>query len=191
MLMPATLHLSLSLAKQEYDADEYKKTLEEIFTPHHYELIDAEAYSFAGELFEALVIKRISYNEMDQLLERYTGPYANIFRMTGYLLLSGYTTATEACNLQLSIIGVMDSTMRQMEGVYRFSVIPYFETFWKLKAVTHASEFSGREHLQSNGFALMERSVWDKKVQTIFRVVTHHLPVNIPPSAIDLIDEAD
>ena len=104
------------------------------------------------------------------------------------LLLSSFSGATEAMNLQLATIVSLDETMRGMKALYKFSVIPYFESFWKQKLITNAIEFMGKEHLRLKGFTLIETATWDKKISTIFRVFSNHLNITLTTAASDFLD---
>lgn len=74
-----------------------------------------------------------------------------------------------------------------MKGFNRFLIVPYFQFFWKLKFEESPQSFEGRQHLKEKGFLLIERQDWNKKVKTIFRVLSNHLTLNLSSKLEDFI----
>ena len=125
---------------------------------------------------------------MQEIFGGYTGEHKDILYIIGCILLSGFTGATEAAQLQLAVLLKLDTNTKTMKGMYRFFLIPYFEAFWKQKLIAYPQEFTGKDHLRSKGFDLIAKTNWQEKIRVIFRVFCNHLNVQLTTDQQDFID---
>jgi hypothetical protein len=133
------------------------------------------------------MIDRISYDELQMIFQEHPDEYNEILFLIASLLISNFTSATVAAGIQMSNLVGLDNTMRKAKGAYLFCMIPYFEKFWKNSVDKFPLEFTSKGHLFSKGFPLIEKASWDKKIATIFRVVTNHLNIDVSPAFSDFM----
>jgi hypothetical protein len=184
IVLPITLNLSLDICLGRIQKEEYAGLIDKAFASDKYILKDPPSFAFGKKLFEDILINRISLKEMQELFERYNNTdLKEVLYIIGSILMSSFSTATEAAVLQLTVLINLDSVVKKMKALYRFLIVPYFENFWKQKIITHSAEFTGKELLKSKGLKLIDQSTLDAKIQTIFRVISDHLEIN-PSSAI-------
>ena len=189
ILLPVAFSVSLDIIENKLSDERRLETINAAFESDKYAVKDKETFALAKKLFEQIIIDNISYTQMQALLQNCPAEYKNILYVIGCILLSGFTNASEAANLQLAVIMDLEKVFRSgLKGFYRFCMVPYFENFWKQKFISHSSEFSSKEHLTIKGFPLIERAEWSKKIQTIFRVFVSHLDIKISTAADDFIN---
>ena len=187
ILLPITFSFSLDIVQGNVTPEQYTMMISDAFNSDRYPIKDNASFEFAKKLFEEIMINRISFQQLLKTLEAHIGEMKEMFYIIGYILLSSFTNAKEAINLQLAIIVRLDKTMEGMKALYRFSVIPYFEKFWKQKLANHSADFIGKEHLRLKGFNLIENATWEKKIKTVFRVFSDHLSVDLTDDARDYV----
>lgn len=187
ILLPVTLLFCQDIITNAVREEQYQVMINDAFASDKYALKDADSFAFTKTLFEKILIERISYAEMLELFETYKGEYRDFIYIMGCLLLSSVTGATEAANLQLANLKVLDKLMRGMRSTYRYLIVPFFDQFWRNKVITHPKEFSQRDHLVTKGFTLIDKTDWPNKVQTIFRILSDHLKIDATQETRDYI----
>lgn len=188
ILLPVAMSFSLDVLDKNTPSDQYQMMIDDAFDTGKYLIKDSVAFAFAKQLFEKIMIDRISYQEMQEFFNSYQGEFKDILYIVGCLLLTSFTGAVESAQLHLAIIQTLDKVARQMKSMYRFAVVPYFETFWKRKVEAYHREFSTLDHLKDKGFKLIERTEVEKRIPVLFRVLSNHLTLQFSPDLEDFID---
>lgn len=188
LMLPIAFSFSIDVVQDRVQKEQYRMMIDDAFSNDQYQIKDAASFIFAKRLFEGIMIDNISYAQMQKLFQTYQGEYTNIFYIIGCILLSSFTDATESANLHLAIIGELEKTMQQSRAMYRFCMAPYFVEFWPQKLLTHPRDFFGKEHLRTKGFALIEKTELQKKIPTLFRVLSNHLDVSMSSEVSNFIE---
>ena len=177
ILLPIAFSFSLDICNGDIQEKQFPEMINDAFNFERYPIKDAGSFNFAKELFEQILIYRITYQEMQKLLDNFKSEFKEYLHVIGNILLSSLATASSAFYLHINVMMTFDKTIQGMKSFYRFTAIPYFIAFWKRKLETHPEEFIGKEQLKSRGFLLIEKSEDEKKVRTLFRIFAHHLDV--------------
>jgi len=189
ILFPSALDFSLRIAKGELSPGQFQSEIDAVFEKDRFNPIDPEEFKYAKSVFEKIMIDRIGYDEFRDLNNMQTGKNREFIYAIGCFLLSSFTGATEAANLQLANVVTLEKSFQTMiPAFYNFQVIPYFEEFWIAKFNTHRKDFSTTDHLETKGFPLVARTAPEKKVRKLFKVITNHLDVYMTKSIEEFID---
>ncbi|MDP1763950.1 MAG: SMEK domain-containing protein [Sediminibacterium sp.] len=188
LLLPVAFSFSLALVPETLSSQQCQEMIDQAFQNGAYHLIDPDSFAFTKLVFEQIMVAKISYAEFSVMLQNYNGEHNLVIQVIGYVLLSGTASAVDAAHLHLSIVDSIDRLMRNMEGVFRFCIVPYFEEFWKQKLATRPADFSQRDHLQSRGIPLIERTDWKIRIGTTFRILQDHLSLTLTITAQKFID---
>lgn len=191
LLIPATFGVSLDILNDHVREEQFPQIIADIFNNESYVMQEPEAFDFARSLYENILIKRMEYPAIEALFEKYKGTQVEALRVIAYLLLATFAGAKIAVGLQVSILGPLDASIRPLSSAYRFGMVPYIVQFWHRMVELKSKEFETVNHLRSAGWALVDRTPWDKQVGKVFKVICNHLDVTPPPLAQDVIDRAD
>ncbi len=191
ILLPAAFDFSLDIVEGRVQEAQYKDLIEDIFRNDSYTLLEPEAFEFARRLFEGILLKRLTYPEIEALFEGYNGKEGQSLRAIAYILLATFADAKNAAALHLAILGPLDAAVRLNSAAYRFGMVPYFVRFWHRMVEMRPSEFDTVEHLRAKGWDLVNKSLWDKQVGKLFHVISNHLDLSLPQLAQAVIDRAD
>ncbi len=189
ILLPISMTFSLDIIKGDVQSEQYLTMINDAFNTDKYKIKDEEAFNFARQLFNQIMIHRISYEEMQKQFSAYTGAFKDILYIIGCLLLSSFTNATQSAHLQLAVIATLDTVSRRMKFMYQNFIVPYFQSFWKYKVIRNPREFTAVDHLKEKGLSLIEKTDIHKRVAKIFTVLKYHLEIEIPFTAEDFINE--
>ena len=190
ILFPIAFSFSNDIVHDRMKPEQYPSMISDAFNSGSLKINDPVTFSFAVTLFEQIMIHRITYEQMLKLFENYKGDKKDILLNIGYVLLSSFSTATEAAKLHLGVLSNSNDILKKITGLYKFFIVPYFEKFWKRKVETNSTEFTGKDRLLSKGYYLIEKAGWDKKIQTIFRIYSDHMNLNLSSEWQQFIDGA-
>jgi hypothetical protein len=188
VLLPIAFSFSQDIVYDRIPREQYQMMVDDAFSNDQYVVKDIASFIFAKQLFERIMLDNISYQQMQELFQAYHGEYRDILYIIGCLLLSSFVGAVEAANLHLAVVVELDKVMMKSKPMYRFCMVPYFEEFWKQKFINNSTKFSGKGHLRSKGFALIEKADFQNKIKTLFRVLSNHLTVNISSATWDYLE---
>ena len=94
------------------------------------------------------------------------------------LLFSCQCNIKTALQLHLSMVrDIEDLFKKQFTGYYRFKIIPFFENFWLRKFEENKGEFADSLFWYSKSLPYYQNISWNKKLQALFKILVHHLPV--------------
>lgn len=108
LLLPIAFFFSHQIIDGKLLPEEYQKEIDKAFANENYQIKDLPSYGFAKQIFEDIVINRISLKQFQEKMRGYTGDYDIIFHHIGYILLSTFSGPVEAANLQLEMITGLD-----------------------------------------------------------------------------------
>jgi hypothetical protein len=188
VLLPISLLFSQDIVQGRVQRDQYRYMIDDAFSNDQYKIKDVPSYEFAKRLFEKIMLENISYQEMQEFFQTYNGEHKDILYTMGCLLLSSFKQATEAANLHLAVVIVLEQIFKQMKAIYRFCLLPYFEDFWKYKITQYPQEFAGPEILRTSGLTLIEKTSVEKRIAAIFLVLSKHLRLNITDQAREFMN---
>jgi len=190
VLIPATFTISLDILYNRVQEEQFPQTIDDIFRNDSYVLQEPEAFAFARSLYENILLKRMPYPSIEILFNDYTGSHADSLRAIAYLLVATFAGAKEAAGLQLAILGPLDASVRLGSAAYRFGMVPYLIQFWRQVAEMKPKEFETVDHLRSAGWALVDKTSWERQIGKLFMVLSNHLGITPPQLAQDVIDRA-
>lgn len=179
ILLPAALKFSKNIRNGSLEAKDYQKSIDSAFENGQYQPRDPNEFDMAKDLFEQIMIGRIEYAQMKEIIDKSTSSNKDIIYAITCYLLSSFTDAAQAANLQLATILVLEKAFRPLKAFYYFLLVPYFEDFWKNIISKNSTEFSGIGFLVEKGLPLIDKTPPEKRIAKIFQVLNNHLSLQL------------
>jgi hypothetical protein len=179
VLVPIAMSFSLDVALGRVGNEQYSKMISEALEKNSYPFQNQIAFDFTKRLFEKILVDGITVDKMKELISDYTGDFKDIIYIIGSILVAGTADAKTAMQLILDNIMLLNPILSNAKGMYNFFFVPYIETLLKAKIASHPGNFTGKDHLMTKGYSLIDKAPIDQKIKTLLRIFTDHLPVNI------------
>jgi hypothetical protein len=188
LLLPISFFFSKKTIEGKLAPEDYQKEIELAFNNGNYQVKDDPSFAFTKQMFADILIKRATLAEFNEMMNTYKSDHVSLIHHIGYVLISTFSDPVEAASLQLNIMLTYDQFWGIMKGFKRFLMVPYFEAFWKSKFENNQQFFTERPHLKHKGFSLIEHQDWNTRIETIFRVLSNHLPLKLSSAMEDFIE---
>lgn len=179
ILLPAALKFSKNIRNGSLEVEGYQKCIDSAFEHGQYQPRDPDEFHMAKDLFEQIMIGKIEYEQMKAIIDKSTSGNKDIIYAIACYLLSAFTDATQAANLQLATILVLEKAFRPLKAFYYFSLVPYFEEFWTNTIMKNPKEFSDIGFLLEKGLPLIDKTPAEKRIAKIFQVLNNHLSLQL------------
>lgn len=155
-------------------------------------LTDEDYYVIIINILEKLKNVDNDYAELVNLCKGYTGQKQDTVKVIGYLTASISAPIRIALNLHMSLVGrVENHTMKISIGTYRFIVLPFFKNYWLTRYEAEREAFFDPIYFKTKGLEHYEKSKWDKKLRSWFRVICHHLEYGTSTQEQNWLDDIE
>lgn len=189
VMIPIFIQIAQDILDGIIAPDGYEQIISEVFDNTAIAVTDTETLNFFRTLFEQILLVDISRAQFQDLINSYKGESLDQVIMVGYILYSIKSTATEAAEVQLAIIGRIEKFhAKNFAGYYKFMIVPFLENFWLKKFDTHKREFSDNAFWTDKSAPSFLKAPAMDKLRKIFRTLRHHLRLKTTVAHDDWID---
>lgn len=182
VVIPITVTIAHDILSGKLPEEEYKETIECLFEILRPAVKDGDSLRFAHEVYQTVLVNRISDNNLDGFLSTYTGPYHSQVTTIAYLLQGLFTDAVTAARHQLSIALTLDFFQKLLPPFYRFELVSFLDAFWVKKFDQYPRQVKSISFWHEKSLPHMRKAATEDKLRKLFQTVVHHLEVQLSQS---------
>lgn len=170
---------------QKIDEIALQQKLEDLFSSFDSVIEDKETFYFFKQLYQKILVDKISLTEIDKLVEVYSGEYHSQIYTTAYVLASLHVNSLEAARMHCALMPGLDEIFgKHFSAFYRFHLVPFFTLFWRGRFRTNKDDFFHPERLESVSIPYFMNAPIGDKLKFIFQALSHHLNIDPDPAAV-------
>lgn len=188
VVLPPVFTIAMEIVSGKTQEADLPSIIEDLFTHLNIGLKDGVTLDFLHQLYRKILIEKISIADVNTLLDSYKGEYKSQVFTIGYILSSIDAPVRDAVSMHFSLMPSIDEAFNnKFTAFFRFTIVPFFELFWKKKFEENKADFLYSEHWASASIPYFTDAPLSDKLRFLFQSLHHHLNVPLNSKLTDWI----
>lgn len=188
VILPPVFTIAMDIVSGKIQQAELPGVINDLFTHVNIGLKDEETLKFIHQVYQKILIEKISIDRANILLDSYKGGYKSQVLTIGYILSSIDAPVMDAIRMHFSLMPSIEEAFNdKFNAFYRFNIVPFFETYWKKKFDQQKADFLYPEHWESASVPYFTNATLRNRLRFLFQSLGHHLDVPLTSKLADWI----